>query len=102
MKSIDYRIVAARISPTLQGIIHKVPVDIKEIFEKPAYARTLLSNVCMKIFEGASTLRIVARSLDYLAYGHEVRKQSRGITQAIINAVGNQESGDIEKSLEQP
>lgn len=71
MKNHDPRLIAARASlTTLFGVTDNNTSTAKELLEKPDKAASVLSLVCIKIFEGHSSLRTMARSLDYIAYGH--------------------------------
>jgi hypothetical protein len=100
MDRTDPRIIAARISPTLQGSMHKeIPENMSDFIEKPERAAAALSRVCMRIFKGETNLRTAARSLDYLAYGSDLLKKSTKIAQTIIKSIGNQVAGDVVESI---
>jgi hypothetical protein len=102
LKTVDPRVIAARTTPTSDiSIEGERSVVVKELLEKPEQAASLLSRVCMRVFEGESNLRSAARNLDYLAYGGDIGLRSRGISKAIIKAIGDQEAGDVLESSEQ-
>jgi hypothetical protein len=102
LKTVDPRVIAARTTLTSDiSIQGERSVVVKELLEKPEQAASMLSRVCMRVFEGESSLRSTARNLDYLAYGADIGLRSRGISKAIIKAIGDQEAGDVLESSEQ-
>ncbi len=92
----DRRLIAARAVTTTQyNITGTTSPHAKELIEKPERAASLLSKVCMQVFEGRTELRTIARDLDYLAYGGEVERRAAQITKAIIKQIGDLQAGDI-------
>ncbi len=96
LKDTDERVIAARTTPSAKfGIGDNAHANVKDCLENPEYAAAQLSKVCMKIFNGESQLRSVARNLDYFAYGLEIKKLSPKISKAIIKEIGEQKAGDF-------
>ena len=94
-------VVAARITPKLlAGAQGEAVVNVKELIDRPEQAAALLSKVCIRVFEGETNLRSTARSLDYLAYGAEMRARGPNIAGAMFKAVGDQEAGNVTDSAE--
>jgi len=99
MGVVEPRVIAARTTPTSQFQFQgEAPVSVQELLEKPERAATLLSKACMKVFEGESGMRTVARNLDYFAYGPNLIERTRHLTRAIKKAIGDQEAGDVMES----
>jgi len=95
-KSSDPRLVAARSSATAElDISGEGSVAMAELLKAPERAATLLSKVCMKVFEGEASLRTSARSLDYFAYGGEIVARSERIANSVREAIGDLEAGDF-------
>jgi hypothetical protein len=93
--TIDPRVVAARVTSNAQFKVGELLVGVAELMESPQKAASLLSTVCMRVFEGRAEMRSTARSLDYFAYGLQVHDRASGISRAIVKAVGDQEPGDL-------
>jgi len=55
----------------------------------------MLCKACMLVFEGDSTYREVARSLDYFAYGAELQARASQIARGVIKEVGDRQAGDV-------
>jgi hypothetical protein len=101
LKEIDPRVIAARTSITAQiSVPDMPPISVKELLDKPDKTVSLLSNVCMKIFDGNSSMRSVARDLDFFAYGLDIQKRSYHLSNAIIKEIGDQESEDVKEKDE--
>lgn len=101
MVTVDPLVVAARITPKLlAGAQGEAVVNVKELIDRPEQAAALLSKVCIRVFEGETNLRSTARSLDYLAYGAEMRARGPNIAGAMFKAVGDQEAGNVTDSAE--
>lgn len=96
MATTDARLIAARLSQTAQvQISPESRIAVADLLNEPQRAATLLSETCMKVFRGESELRSIARALDYIAYGSEIRKRGPEITDAVIAVLGDSEAGDI-------
>ncbi len=98
----DYRLAAARTSAKSRGLTHVAEeIRISELLNDPSRAASLESMVCMVAFEktGEAETRSVARNLDYLAYGSEIRKRAAGISDSIKQAVGDEEVGEYKDAL---
>lgn len=96
--SVDYRLRAARLSPkTRASLGDKDNVSVTELLDDPSRAAALASLACMMVFDGRDSgeSRAIARNLDYVAYGAEIRKRAGGISDAIIRAVGSQTVGEL-------
>jgi len=96
--SIDYRLIAARLSLKSRASLGaNENVGVSELLADPARAAAILSVACMVAFEGrdGGESRSIARNLDYLAYGAEIRKRAKGISDSIIRAVGSQQVGEL-------
>ena len=92
----DLRLVAARTSITGQiSIADDEPVSVKRLLDQPELSAKLLSNACIRVFEGDNASRTSARNLDYLAYGIEIQQRSQNIAKAIFKAIGDQKAGDL-------
>jgi hypothetical protein len=97
--AVEPRIIAARTTPTSQfSFPGAPPVGVQELMEKPERAASLTSKACMKVFEGDSAMRSIARDLDYFAYGPSLVERTRELTRAIRKAIGDQEAGDVVES----
>lgn len=96
-RSIDYRLRAARMSAASQAR-SRSPEEAStlELIENPSKAAAALSMACMMAFEGSSgESRAIARNLDYLAYGAEIRKRARGISSAVVQAIGSEPISEL-------
>ena len=74
--------------------------SLGELLERPDRAAFLLSKACLRVFEGDSGLRTVARTLDYLAYGLELSNRSLALSEALMDAIGDRLPGDPEQSAD--
>jgi hypothetical protein len=83
---LDGRLLAARVSPekTL-SMDQDLQIEVKDAFEKPD-----------SVIEGNNDSRGIARSLDYLAYGHEIQQRASAIAEAAIHGVERLSSTHIE------
>jgi len=96
LKENDPRFVAARVGATSQFVTREgSPLAAQLLLEKPGQAVSLLSDACMRVFQGASEFKSVARNLDYLAYGAAVMKRSRQMAKLIIKEIGAQQAADL-------
>ena len=98
LNSLDYRLQAARLSvKSLATLGLDDKVSVPELLDAPSRAAALVSAACMVAYEGSDggQSRSIARNLDYLAYGAEVRKRGEGISRAIMRAVGRQQVGEF-------
>ncbi len=96
LKDTDPRVNAARTTTTAQINVPDMPsISVKELLDKPDKAVSLLSNVCMKIFDGDKSVRSTARNLDFFAYGLDIQKRSYHLSNAIIKEIGDQESEEV-------
>jgi hypothetical protein len=96
MATTDARLIAARLSQTAQvQISPESRIAVADLLNDPRRAATLLSETCMKVFRGESELRSIARALDYIAYGSEIRKRGPEITDAVLALLGDSKAGDI-------
>jgi hypothetical protein len=77
-------------------------VNVSELLDEPSRASVLLSKVCMGIFEGNSSResRTMARNLDYLAYGPEIRNRAISLSNTVISVVGSEQVGELADSSE--
>lgn len=93
--------VAARTPITGQiSIASDVPVSVKKLLDQPELAAKLLSNACIRVFEGDNVSRTVSRNLDYFAYGREIQRRASKIAKTIIETVGDQKAGDLIEGAE--
>ena len=100
-EEIDYRIIAARSSATAQLVVGDgTSVPVAELIEAPDRAASMLSEVCMRVFQGTSSKRTIARVLDYLAYGSQVRARSGEIVKSVLGFVKNRTAGDVVETNE--
>jgi hypothetical protein len=98
LETADGRMVAARTSINAQVEIPGAPPSsVRELLDRPDRAAFLLSKACMCVFEGDSSVRSVARDLDYLAYGLELSKRSSSLSEALKQAIGDRLPGDPEQ-----
>jgi hypothetical protein len=98
MTSTDYRLLASRLSAkSMTGLPTPGSSNVSELLDNPPRAASLVSMACMVAFQSgdAGESRSIARNLDYLAYGHQIRGRAVGISAAIIQAVDNQPIGDF-------
>ena len=101
-KEEDIRLVASRSSGTTQFSVGKESCTVSELIDKPERAAALLSNACMRVFEGAKgNMRSVARQLDYIAYGRAIHERASELADAITGAIGDQAAGDSTGSTEE-
>ncbi len=97
----DYRLRSSRFSIKSRiSVPGNQDVSVSELLDDPSRASILLSKVCMSIFEGNSSgeSRTMARNLDYLAYGPEIRNRASALSNTIIGVVGNQQVGELADS----
>lgn len=95
--NVDPSALAARSSITAQISLKGEPsISVRDLLGKPTQAATLLSKACICVFEGENSARTLARNLDYLAYGAEIRRHAPQIVRKIVKAIGDQEAGDFE------
>lgn len=100
-EEVDYRIIAARSSATEHfGVGGETSVSVAELIEAPERAASMLSKACMSVFEGTTSGRTLARKLDYLAYGSQVRARSGEIVKSVLGVVGNRTAGDVVETNE--
>jgi hypothetical protein len=93
----DPRAIAARISITAQITLEgEPPISVRDLLEKPTQSATLLSKACLSVFEGDNSARTVARNLDYLTYGSEIRRLAPQIAKKTVKEIGDQAAGDFE------
>jgi hypothetical protein len=91
----DRRLLAARTKPfACISIPGQADATCSELLDNPQRAEVLLSAVCIKIFEGDSTLHSTARALDYIAHGLSIVRRANQVEEAAINAIGSQLPGD--------
>jgi len=96
MQASDTRLVAAQLSATKKIVVNgEEPIAVKDILLKPHLAATLVSKVCMRVFQGYKEYTSLARDLDYLAHGPEVQVRASAIIKAVIKIVGDRKAGDI-------
>jgi len=101
LETTDARVVSARTSITGQVKIPDTPASsLGELLDRPDRAAFLLSKACMRVFEGDSDLRTVARTLDYLAYGLELSNRALALSEALMDAIGDRLPGDPEQSAD--
>ena len=74
------------------------PIPIKELLSEPTKAAGYLSQSCMRVFEGRSEHRSIARQLDYLAYGKEIESRSNEVTPAILDLIQSHEAGEVSEN----
>lgn len=92
----DPRLLAARVSPTSRfSLKGEMTPTAQDLLEKPEQASLMLCKACMLVFEGDSTYRAIARSLDYFAYGAELQARASQIARGVIKAVGDRQAGDV-------
>jgi hypothetical protein len=100
-KETDARLVAARLSPSSRVQVGgDAAVLIKEILDKPERAASLVSEACMRVFEGDDNSRAVARDLDYVAYGPGLQRRAPELAKAIRKAIGERPAGDVVNAAE--
>ena len=100
-EEVDYRIIAARVSAKEQlSVEGETSVSVAELIEAPERAASMLSKACMIVFAGTTSGRTIARKLDYLAYGSQVRARSGEIVKSVSRVVGNREAGDVVETNE--
>lgn len=100
--SVDYRLRAAHLPgkwrsnlPTGQN------ANLQDLLGDPLQAASLLSAACLVAFEyEKAESRTIARSLDYLAYGAEIRKRAKGMSDAVIQAVREESVGELINSTD--
>lgn len=98
----DPRLIAARLSPRAQIDVPETPrVEISELLKSTTQASSLLSKVCLMIFEGQTDLRALARQLDFLAYGLDIKKRARSLGRAIIRASRGKSVGEPSASVDE-
>jgi hypothetical protein len=96
MKTGDPRVIAVRTTPTsVLAIPGETATVVKELLDRPEQAASLLSRLCMRVFEGETALGTMARNIDYLVYGRDVGLRSKVISEAIIKIIGDKDVGDI-------
>ena len=101
LENCDSRLLASRLSPSAKIVIYgEESKSVKEFFDKPDLAATLVSKACMKVFKGDKTFTAIARDLDYLAHGSEVQSRAAGITKQVIKIIGDRKAGDIIETTE--
>ncbi len=92
---------AARVSQTSQiQIENGRTIPVSTLLDKPEVAATSLSEVCMRVFKGENSARVLARTLDYLAYGVEFQKRSAELTIAIMKSAGDRQVMDVGDEIE--
>jgi hypothetical protein len=94
----DYRLRSSRFSTKSRiSVPGNEDVNFSDLLDDPSRASALLSKVCMGIFEGNSSgeSRTMARNLDYLAYGPEIRNRAVTLSATIISTVGDQQVGEL-------
>jgi Putative DNA-binding domain len=99
----DYRLRSSRFSIKSRiSVPGDQDVNVSELLDDPSRASTLLSKVCMGIFEGNTSgeSRTTARNLDYLAYGPEIRNRATTLSNTIINTIGDQQVGELADTSE--
>jgi hypothetical protein len=70
------------------------PTSVSELLANPKLAEELLSKACMREFrlQGKNAgMRVIARNLDVLAYGEEIRRHADTIRERVIELVGDRE-----------
>lgn len=92
----DYRFIAGRASATTQfDIGNGATISATEALDSPETAAAALSKACMCVFQGTSRCRSIARNLDYLVYGPQLRPRAMRIHKAILAYIGNRAAGDL-------
>lgn len=94
----DYRLRSSRFSVKSRISLPAEPdVSVSELLDDPSRASTLLSSVCMEIFQGNTSgeSRTMARNLDYLAYGPAIRSRAATLSGMIISLIGGQQVGEL-------
>jgi hypothetical protein len=100
MKAADARLLAARMSSTFRVQVDGEPsIAIKDMMDKPEQAATLVSNACMRVFQGQNEFRAMARDLDYIAYGPDLQRRAPQIVKAVTKLIGERTAGDVEEKL---
>jgi hypothetical protein len=96
LNKVDPRLLAAREAPTSRFQVEpNSTVTASALLDNPTLACSLLSRSCMRVFNGDSSMRTVARNLDYLAYGAEIRTRASSIAKATYMEIGNRAPGDM-------
>lgn len=90
MGEVDPRTLSARVSLTSKFNVRGEAASVRQLLDTPQSASSLLSKACMGVFEGNGDMRSVARTLDYLAYGLQLRDRATKISGAILEIVGDQ------------
>jgi hypothetical protein len=95
--SVDYRLQAAHLSGNWRSSsANNQPATAQDLLANPSQAASLLSAACLMAFEHEDVeSRAIARNLDYLAYGAEVRQRTKEISDAIMQAVGDEPVGEL-------
>jgi hypothetical protein len=97
----DSRLLAARMSTSTSFTFGTENFTVgKDLIDKPEQAAYVVSNACMKIFEGDDKHRSLARNLDYLAYGPELQRHGSSIAKDVMRIVGKRQAGDVEQATE--
>lgn len=100
--TMDPRLAASRIKAGAQLEVERVVIPVSDLLQDPQRAASLLSTACMRVFEDSqSEMRSVARTLDYFAYGLQVRDRAPAIAGAIKKAIGNRQAGDLVGTAEE-
>ena len=96
----DGRLVVIRSNANAQITVDGDTVTAKELLARPDRGAVLLSKACMRVFAGDAGMRSVARSLDYVTYGHIVTERGNELGEAIVKAAGSQSIGDVKEASE--
>jgi len=97
LKTVDPRLLAARLGATSQLEIEGNSVSVANLLNDAKQVRSLLSDVCVRVFDRAdSSMASIARDLDYISYGLQVCDKAKVIGRSIIKTIGDQEPGDTE------
>lgn len=92
---------AGKVSPTTSIEVEgEKPMLANSILANPRQAEGLLSNACMKIFQGDKAYKSTARDLDYLVYGQEIQKRAPALAKKVITVLGDRKAGAILDSIE--
>ena len=70
-------------------------ISVRDLLAEPALASSLLSRICMRVFEGHSDLRTTARNLDYIVHGKELLERGSNIGRLVVESVGDGEAGNL-------
>ena len=91
----DARLVAARIPPSARfSRDDKTTISAAELLNQPELASTLLSQACIKVFDGASEYRTIARQLDILVYGLSLQNRTE-LAHFLRKNIGDRLPGDV-------